>query len=273
MNGDFIKKGVKTEITEECLTTNLPDAAWCSATETDRIVGGKPVSIEEHPFMVQVENWRLFAIWTQRCAANILTTRYLVSAASCFRESLAHPETRRIRAGSTFRNTGGVIHNVERIINHPSFGQNGFDGDISIIRLETALVYSNSIAQATIIGQGALIPDNLEVIHAGWGRPSFFGSRAEYLTDVTVRTINNEECARRYLNWPRPHTVTSNMICAGFLDGPADGTCFGDAGGPLIYNKVIIGIASWGKTCANGTYPDVSTSVGSYTNWILETAV
>ncbi|XP_013149294.1 PREDICTED: trypsin, alkaline C-like [Papilio polytes] len=248
-------------------------AAWCSATDANRIVGGKPTTIEQHPFMVQIENWIAFAIWSQRCAGNVLTSRYVLTAASCTRESLAPPQVRRIRAGSTYRNTGGSIHAVERITNHPSFGQNGFDGDISIIRLETPLVYSNSIRQATIIAQGAVIPDNLQVVHAGWGRPSFFGSRAEYLTDVSVRTINNAECASRYLNWPRPHTVTSNMICAGFLDGAADGTCFGDAGGPLIYDNMVIGIASWGKTCANGTYPDVSTSVSSYTNWILEIAV
>lgn len=88
---------------------------------------------------------------------------------------------------------------------------------------------------------------------------------------MTVRTVNNDLCAERYLNWPSQPLVTKNMICAGLLDVSADGTCFGDAGGPLIYDDIVIGLASWGRTCANGTYPDVSTSVASYTNWIVET--
>ncbi|CAK1593653.1 unnamed protein product [Parnassius mnemosyne] len=246
-------------------------AAACSASEDSRIVNGKPVSIEKYPSMVQIERWILFAVWTQRCAGSILTRNHVLTAAQCFAEPLARPQTRRIRAGSTFRNTGGIISNVAQIYNHPSFGENGFDSDISVILLETPLDYSDKIAQASIIAQDTVIPDNLAVTHAGWGRTSFFGSRSEQLTEVDVLTVNNELCAKRYLNWPRPQVVTSNMICAGLLDVSADGTCFGDAGGPLYYDNIVIGIASWGKTCANGTYPDVSTSVASYTNWIVET--
>lgn len=86
--------------------------------------------------------------------------------------SLARPQNRRIRAGSTYRNLGGVLRNVAHIFNHPSFKLGGYEGDIAVISLETPLVYSDSIAQGRIIGQGAVIPDNLPVVHAGWGRTS-----------------------------------------------------------------------------------------------------
>jgi trypsin len=47
----------------------------------------------------------------------------------------------------------------------------------------------------------------------------------------------------------------------------------GDSGGPVLYSNVVIGIVSWGHGCANETYPDVSTNVASYTDWIVSVAV
>jgi trypsin len=47
----------------------------------------------------------------------------------------------------------------------------------------------------------------------------------------------------------------------------------GDSGGPMYYSNVLIGIVSWGKGCANGTFPGVSTNVASYSDWIVTTAV
>lgn len=82
------------------------------------------------------------------------------------------PENRRIRAGTTFRNTGGIVVYVTGEYNHPSYGSNGYDGDISVVRLASSLVYSPVVQQGIIINQDAVIPDNLPVVHAGWGTTS-----------------------------------------------------------------------------------------------------
>lgn len=83
------------------------------------------------------------------------------------------PTNRRIRAGSASRNIGGTIHQVEWYLNHPSYGQGlGFDGDITIVKLATPLVYSAAVAQAIIPHLNSKVPDGSAVKHAGWGTTS-----------------------------------------------------------------------------------------------------
>ena len=95
----------------------------------------------------------------------------------------------------------------------------------------------------------------------GRGRPLKF---------VPVPLITNEKCAN-------PHTVhetssiTSNMICAGYLEG-GKGVCYGDSGGPLMVpsneSAVIYGIVSFGYGCAQPDAPGVYSRVANYINWI-----
>ena len=61
--------------------------------------------------------------------------------------------------------------------------------------------------------------------------------------------------------------VNDSMFC---LDGPdqKQGGCYGDSGGPAIYNNKIIGITSWAKDCKSLTYPLVYQSVDYFRSWI-----
>nr|AAT95347.1 trypsin Ia precursor [Sesamia nonagrioides] len=245
--------------------------AGSSVALPNRIVGGEETSIDKYPSIVSLE---FFSIWTgswgQSCAANILTSHHIVTAAHCMAASVSN---RRIRAGSSHRNTGGVVVLLTSNINHPTYGQNGYDGDIAVSRLAQPLVYSPVIQQGTIVAQGSLIPDNLPVVHAGWGAISQGGPASSVLRDVTIYTINNALCTARYLTLPRPLVVTPNMICAGILDVGGKDACQGDSGGPLYYGDILVGVVSWGHGCANETYPGVSAAVSSYTNWIVSVAV
>lgn len=80
------------------------------------------------------------------------------------------PEYRRIRAGTTFRNEGGVVHYVEYDVKNPGYGVlSTFDADINVFKLTTPLVWTPVIQMATIIQHGFDLPDNFPVVHAGWG--------------------------------------------------------------------------------------------------------
>ncbi|XP_072933686.1 transmembrane protease serine 9-like [Epargyreus clarus] len=237
---------------------------------SNRIVGGNPTTIEQYPSIVQVESLGVFTqVWSQSCAANILTRYYVLTAAHCFDGPLYNPRNRRIRGGTTQRSYGGIVSYVQQEFNHPSYGVLGFDGDISVIRLLNPLIYSPVVQQGTIVAQSTRIPDNSPVVHAGWGAISQGGPASPILLDTTIYTINNELCAQRYLELPRPGIVTPNMICAGLLDIGGRDACQGDSGGPLYYGTIIIGVVSWGHGCANATFPGISTAVSPYTDWIV----
>ncbi|KAJ8711584.1 hypothetical protein PYW08_008538 [Mythimna loreyi] len=248
----------------------LVAAAACA--DASRIVGGNPTDIESYPSIVQVE-FRTGILWGQSCAANILTSRYLLSAAHCFDGLFFNIRNRRIRAGTDRRGTGGVIIEITRRVNHPTYGRSGMDGDVSVIQLTTPLVYSDQIQPVFIPPQDFALPNGLPVVHAGWGTTSSGGLSSSILRDVTIYTIDNALCTSRYASLLIPQRVTENMICAGILDVGGKDACQGDSGGPLYYDDILVGVVSWGRGCADPFYPGVSARVASYTDWIVATAV
>nr|XP_026497534.1 trypsin, alkaline C-like [Vanessa tameamea] len=240
----------------------------------DRIVGGQPTNVEMYPSIVQVEFLsQLTSIWSHNCGASILTSRFVLSAAQCFTGWNSDAPFRRIRAGATYRHFGGLVVYVDEALNHPSYGSSGIGGDISVVRLKTALFYSPTIQQATIVTHGSTVPDNHAVVFAGWGRIFSGGPHSHVLRDVTVYTINNDLCAQLYGQLSVPLTITQDMICAGVLNVGGRDACHDDSGGPVYFGDIVVGVISFGYDCANGSWPSISSAVGSYTDWIIETAV
>ncbi|CAG4988574.1 unnamed protein product [Colias eurytheme] len=246
--------------------------AAISQAKTPFIVGGQNATIEQYPSLVQIEFYETSAgFWDHGCGANILTTYWLLTAAHCLEGLLYDPKYTRIRAGSTYRNTGGSVHYVDFERNHPDYNKAfANDADISVFKLLTPLVYSSSIQRGTIVSKGFVIPDNYPVVHAGWGALYSQGPLSPVLQDVTIYTVNREECASRY--GKHGLVITENMICAGVLDVGGRDACQSDSGGPMYIGDVIVGIVSFGLGCADPVFPGISASVASFTDWIVANA-
>ncbi|VVC99574.1 unnamed protein product [Leptidea sinapis] len=118
------------------------------AAKAKRIVGGQDTTIENYPWIVQLDTYNTWSMtWSQGCAANILTATYVLSAAHCFESG-------------TYRNTGGVVHYISTVLNHPEYRvASRFDGDITLVKLSTPLIFTSKIQRGTIIIQDGYIPD------------------------------------------------------------------------------------------------------------------
>lgn len=88
------------------------------------------------------------------------------------------------------------------------------------------------------------------------------------LQEVHLKVYSDKECVKKYLNHTKPYQLCTDV------DEGGKGHCFGDSGGPLIYNyvkgsRVQIGIVSYHiMPCGKGEYPDVYTKVSHYIDWI-----
>ncbi|KAH9628344.1 hypothetical protein HF086_015874 [Spodoptera exigua] len=172
----------------------------------------------------------------------------------------------RIRLGSTWANSGGVVHNVNANIVHGSYNSRTLDNDIAILRSSSSFSFNNNVRAASIAGANYNVADNQAVWAAGWGTTSSGASSgSEQLRHVQLQIINQNTCRNNYAT--RGITITANMLCSGWPSGGRD-QCQGDSGGPLYHNNVVVGVCSFGIGCGQANFPGVNARVSRYASWI-----
>ncbi|KAM3967800.1 trypsin CFT-1-like [Aphomia sociella] len=232
-----------------------------------RIVGGSVTTIDQWPEMTSLlYSWN-GASYSQACGGAIINNRSVLSAAHCFFGDATI--NWRVRVGSTFANSGGSVHNTNQIIIHPSYNTRTLDNDVAILRVASPFIFNNNVRAASIAGSNYNLADNQVVWATGWGRISP-GAASEQLRQVQIWTVNQATCRTRYAELG--YTLTDNMLCSGWLDVGGRDQCQGDAGGPLYHNRVVVGVCSWGESCALARYPGVNARVSRFTSWISANA-
>ncbi|CAG9116361.1 unnamed protein product [Plutella xylostella] len=237
-----------------------------------RISGGINADISDYPFVVQLERDNTGSGWSQTGGGVLINNLNFITAAHKFTDaSFKGPNSFRIRAGSNKRNSGGTTYSIRTITIHPEFAEEAErDADIAVVRLTRAVEFTDLVSPAALYGGSYEVPEGSEVTVVGWGKTGPLDAKpSELLQELTLHTINYDECAARY-----GFGVTPNMICYGNLDSDErDSPCFGDAGGPVIYNGGVIGLISWGQSCANSYFASVGTSVPAYVDWVVDVAI
>ncbi|KAJ8736129.1 hypothetical protein PYW08_006785 [Mythimna loreyi] len=229
-----------------------------------RIVGGAVTTVDQYPTIAALLYSYFGASYSQSCGGTIITHRSILTAGHCpSGDSIIRW---RIRVGSSFANSGGIVHTVIAIFVHPKYNSRTIDNDVAILRTTATIVFGHLVQPAPIAGVNYNLRDNDTVIAAGWGTTSSGGSPSEQLRHVQLWVVNQSVCRSRYQ--ARGNNVTDNMLCSGWLDVGGRDQCQGDSGGPLYHNGVVVGICSWGAGCASAKYPGVNTRVSRFTNWI-----
>jgi trypsin len=101
---------------------------------------------------------------------------------------------------------------------------------------------------------------------SGWGTTTPGGDLPNQLQAVNVTITDREVCNTAYADYGG---ITVNMICAGEPGGGKD-ACQGDSGGPLTVDGQLVGIVSWGLSCALADYPGVYSNVFTLKSFITE---
>lgn len=169
--------------------------------------------------------------------------------------------------------TEQVIQVVE-IIMHENYVIRTVDNDIALLRLASPIVYTPYIVPVCLptrpLAERELWAVQWHTV-SGWGKRSENGPTSVLLRHTKVPRIRTQTCVEE-----SGVALTTNMFCAGYLDGRTD-SCKGDSGGPLVtqYKKTVflLGIVSWGKGCARPGNYGIYTRVSNYLEWIQNRTV
>lgn len=216
----------------------------------ERIIGGTGVAIQNYPYQasLRISNQHI-------CGASIITRTAVITAAHCAIAVVFASAS--IRIGSSYRNSGGQIVRISRIISHPFFNSVNDDYDIAIALLNSTIEYSATVQPVKLPEINTQVAENATAVVTGWGtrlRNSYVRSETLMAAEVTV--YSKKSCLQHFPE----NAITATMMCAGVEDGSVD-SCQGDSGGPLVADGVLIGVVSWGYSCGLPHNPGVYTNV------------
>lgn len=122
-----------------------------------------------------------------------------------------------IRAGTSYKERDGVVANVAAVHQNPAYDSNSVDYDISVLELQTPLVFTLEIQAIKLPMVNQDVPGGLPAFVTGWGVISEGGFEPTVLQGVDINIVSREVCMEAYGN-----DITEQMICAGVPEGGKD---------------------------------------------------
>uniref|UniRef100_A0A8C5LKE0 Transmembrane protease serine n=1 Tax=Jaculus jaculus TaxID=51337 RepID=A0A8C5LKE0_JACJA len=241
-------------------SSNMPLPA---SSSTERIVQGRETAMEgEWPWQASLQ---LIGAGHQ-CGATLISNTWLLTAAHCFRKN--KDPSQWIATFGTTITPPAVKRNLGKIILHEDYHRETNENDIAVAQLTARVEFSNIVQRVCLPDSSMKLPPQTSVFVTGFGSIVDDGPTQNKLRQARVETIGTDVCNRKDVY---DGLITPGMLCAGFMEGKVD-ACKGDSGGPLVYDNrdiwYIVGIVSWGQSCALPKKPGVYTRVTKYRDWI-----
>ncbi|CAH1405901.1 unnamed protein product [Nezara viridula] len=212
-------------------------------------------------------------VW--KCSGTIITSKFILSAASCAEPGGLGPATwARIGVSQTFRlgknnngNTGDdrVIKIVERIA-YPDYKDGALYHDIALFQLHKEVFFSMGIGPVCL-HNGRLVKG--EVTANVWGKSQRNAHNPEMIESKMVLDDNKKCQSITPASTPFPKGVKEQlMFCASVQHyDPNRGPILVRAEGECLATQ--IGIASYRKdSCGETNYPTIYTKISQYLPWI-----
>ncbi|XP_065370508.1 trypsin alpha-4-like [Calliphora vicina] len=224
-----------------------------------RIVGGVTTSISSFPWQISLQRGG-----SHSCGGSIYNNQIIVTAAHCLQS--VSTSVLKVRAGSSFWNSGGILVSVAAFKNHEGYNSNTKVNDIAVIRLSSSLTTSSTIKPIALTSTATATGAVASV--SGWGTTSSGSdSLPTQLRYIDIKIVARTQCASS--NYGYGSKIKASMIC-GYTVGKD--SCQGDSGGPLVSGGELVGVVSWGYGCAYPNYPGVYANVAVLRSWVESAA-
>lgn len=253
-----------------------------------RIINGTIADYRNYPFF-----GILYVNGVSSCGSSYIGGPYnaVITAAHC----LVDINKTQLKIGflQSRESIPNFMYNVSKVIIHPYYNNETYDNDIAILYLsekpniaikplkipsrEQAFEFIKPSRPTEIIGFGlTCVNCNVKTYLQNFNYKQN-KSNPVYPQIMRKGLINMVSKIPSKYNLYLPEQITQRMILAGKFNvytNPNDNvdSCFGDSGGPLLYNYngkyQLIGLVSWGRGCGITGYPGVYTYVNYFRNWI-----
>uniref|UniRef100_A0A182N1R0 trypsin n=1 Tax=Anopheles dirus TaxID=7168 RepID=A0A182N1R0_9DIPT len=239
-------------------------ACTSSIDHMERIIGGTDVKDGAAPYLVALKKNGSFS-----CDGSIIGARWILTAAHCVIGLT--PRNAVILAGTNNLNKGGKEYTVDRVIPYRKYVHSRLGWmDIALIRLKAPVAIGKRIN--TIKYTTDDVPVNATLTIVGWGYTGPI-ERTNQSQAINVRKIDLNQCREMYTKYPLQRaSIYDGNLCS--FTRPGQGVCNGDSGGPVVWNRQLVGVVSWSggddPQCAVG-YPDVHSRISFFYNWIRKT--
>ncbi|KAG7302391.1 hypothetical protein JYU34_013921 [Plutella xylostella] len=178
--------------------------------------------------------------------------------------------------GTDYWNVGGDSYELERNVTHPHYLRSTIKNDISLLITTTEIRLSETVKVVPLsfghVGAG------IETRATGWGMIRPYGPLSSRLLELTLTTIDGEECKEKVaqasvdFDIPAPAIEPHLELCV--FHSLNRGLCSGDSGSPLVRTDIggQVGIVSWGFPCARGA-PDMFARISAFRDFIEKNAI
>ncbi|KAL3782111.1 hypothetical protein ACHAW5_010377 [Stephanodiscus triporus] len=165
------------------------------------------------------------------------------------------------------------------VVLHPGWDPIIVSNDVALLILER-----DSRHPYVTINRDQDVPTQGEhLVVMGWGdidQDSIKQQTSDKLRETDVIYLSNDVCdmSQGYANTPQGYQfltyedlIGDNMLCAfGGLSATVSDACQGDSGGPLVKTgsvsaaDVLVGLVSWGFSCADSNFPGVYSRMSAF---------